>query len=82
MVTSGTMTARLDRLERNGLIRRERDSSDRRGVIVVLTKEGRQLIDKVIGKHVENEKVVFAGLARSEQEALNNLLAKLISSFK
>ena len=41
LVTSGTMTNRIDRLEDRGLVRREPDPSDRRGVRVVLTDEGR-----------------------------------------
>jgi DNA-binding MarR family transcriptional regulator len=82
MVTSGTMTARLDRLEHAGLIRRERDPNDRRGVVVMLSKEGRRLIDEAIGEHVKNETAVLAGLTRAEQEQLNGLLAKLIASVK
>lgn len=78
MVTSGTMTGRLDRLEKLGLVARERNPSDRRGTMVVLTQEGRRLIDEAVDAHVENEKEILSGLTRAEQEALNQLLAKLI----
>lgn len=80
MVTSGTMTSRLDRLERGGLIRRENDPNDRRGTIVVLTEKGISLIDQAVGAHVENETRFLAGLSRAEQQQLNELLAKLLAS--
>lgn len=79
MVTSGTMTSRLDRLQRQGWIRREPDPADRRGTLVMLTEEGFRLIDAAVTEHVANEKQVLAGLSRGEQEQLNTLLAKLIA---
>lgn len=79
MVTSGTMTGRLDRLEGLGFIARERNPTDRRGTMVVLTQEGCHVIDEAIGAHVENEKDVLSCLTRPEQEALSGLLAKLIA---
>lgn len=79
MVTSGTMTSRLDRLERRGWIRREPDPNDRRGTRVVLTDTGRRLVDEAVTAHVENERQVLAVLTRAEQEQLNALLAKLIA---
>lgn len=78
MVTSGTMTSRLDRLERNGWIRRGPDPGDRRGILVVLTEDGQRLIDEAVTAHVENERQVLSHLTRAEQEQLNGLLAKLI----
>ena len=48
MLTSGAMTNRLDRLETQGLLRREADPGDRRGVRVVLTKRGLKLVDQAI----------------------------------
>jgi DNA-binding MarR family transcriptional regulator len=46
MLSSGGMTNRIDRLEQAGLTRREADPDDRRGVVVGLTKKGRELIDR------------------------------------
>ncbi|WP_029062864.1 MarR family transcriptional regulator [Labrenzia sp. DG1229] len=80
MVTSGAMTGRLDRLEKLGFVARARNPNDRRGTLVELTKEGRDLIDKAIDAHVENEKSILSALKRNEQEQLNQLLAKVISS--
>jgi DNA-binding MarR family transcriptional regulator len=44
-LSSGGMTNRLDRLEEAGLVRRVADPDDRRGVLVALTRKGRELID-------------------------------------
>ena len=46
MLSSGGMTNRLDRLEKAGLVRREADPDDRRGVVVALTAKGRKVIDR------------------------------------
>ncbi|MBO0699635.1 MAG: MarR family transcriptional regulator [Zavarzinella sp.] len=48
-LSSGGMTNRLDRLEQAGLIRREADPEDRRGVVVGLTRKGQELIDVATG---------------------------------
>lgn len=79
MVTSGTMTGRLDRLEKLELVARERNPTDRRGMNVVLTPKGQTLIDEAIVAHVENEKKILSALSRAEQETLNALLAKLLA---
>lgn len=80
MVTSGAMTARLDRLEKSGLIARGPHPEDRRGVVVQLTEKGRALIDEAVTAHVENEHQVLSGLTREEQDRLAELLKKLIGS--
>jgi len=80
MVTSGTMTSRVDRLEKSGWVAREPDPDDRRGRLVALTKPGFALIDLAVTEHVDNEIGVLAGLSRKEQEALSTLLGKLIET--
>lgn len=80
MVTSGAMTARLDRLEKAGLIQRARHPSDRRGVVVQLTAKGLELIDEALAAHVANEHRTLAGLTREDRETLAKLLEKLIGS--
>lgn len=79
MISSGGMTARLDRLENAGLIERRPDPNDRRGKLIALTDAGRVVIDDTIGKHVANEQRLLASLTLKEQEALNDLLRKLIA---
>lgn len=80
MVTSGAMTARLDRLEKAGLIRRAPHPSDRRGVVVELTAKGRELTDEALAAHVANEHQILSGLTSEDREMLANLLEKLIVS--
>jgi DNA-binding MarR family transcriptional regulator len=82
MVTSGAMTARLDRLEKTGFIARAPHPEDRRGVLVQLTDKGRKLIDEAVTAHVENEHRILAGLTIAEQETLIELLEKLINTVK
>jgi DNA-binding MarR family transcriptional regulator len=82
MVTSGAMTARLDRLEKAGLIARAPQPEDRRGILVRLTAKGRELIDEAVTAHVENEHRILAGLTVEEQETLAELLEKVIVSVK
>jgi DNA-binding MarR family transcriptional regulator len=79
MISSGGMTARLDRLERAGLIERHPDPNDRRGKLIALTDAGRALIDETIGKHVANEQRILSPLSQAEQKTLNALLRKLIA---
>jgi DNA-binding MarR family transcriptional regulator len=82
MVTSGAMTARLDRLEKAGLTERAPHPSDRRGVVVRLTEKGLALTDEALAAHVANEHQILAGLTPEERETLAHLLGKLIGSVK
>ena len=77
MLTSSGTTKRLDRLEAAGHITRERDPSDRRGVLIALTPQGRSLIDNAAGKHLANERRILSGLSAEEQLQLADLLRKL-----
>lgn len=78
MLSSGGMTNRIDRLETAGLIERQKHPSDRRGVLVALTGQGRELIDKLVPLHVANEQRMLAALTAREQTQLGQLLAKLL----
>jgi DNA-binding MarR family transcriptional regulator len=78
LVSSGTMTNRLDRLEERGLIAREPNPNDRRGLDVLLTAEGLKLVDRAVGEHVENEERMLSGLTRSGLRQLDGLLRKLV----
>jgi DNA-binding MarR family transcriptional regulator len=77
MLTSSGTTKRLDRLERAGLIARQPDPEDRRGIIITLTAEGSSLIDKLTKAHMENERRLLSALSESEQRRLADLLRKL-----
>ena len=71
MVTSGTMTNRIDRLAEKKHVRRVPDPEDRRGILVELTDEGRELIDSVLISHVANEARLLQPLSREEQSTLS-----------
>ncbi|SOC90299.1 DNA-binding transcriptional regulator, MarR family [Rhizobium sp. AN5] len=82
MLSSGGMTARIDRLEREGLVERRRHPTDRRGVLVALTPIGVSLIDKMLAQHVENERIALAGLTVAEQQQFNALSIKLLEGLR
>jgi DNA-binding MarR family transcriptional regulator len=81
MITSGTMTNRLDRLEAASLIARRPDPSDGRGTLVALSKKGRALIDRALGDHAANEATLLSALTHEELESLSALLRKLLLSW-
>lgn len=82
LVTSGAITNRIDRMETKGLVRRTRDTVDRRSVKIRLTDLGLQLIDAVLPLHVANEARLFGELSRQDQEALVSLLSRLLDPFE
>lgn len=78
MLTSGAMTNRLDRLESKGLIRRQDDPTDRRGVRVVLTTAGRKLADKAIAVRFARANDLAAKLPAGDRQTLERLLRRLL----
>lgn len=74
MVTSGTMTNRLDRLESAGLIERRPNPKDGRGSVVALTDQGLRLIDQVVSEHVTNQHALVSGLDAASMAKLDCLL--------
>ncbi|MQW87362.1 MarR family winged helix-turn-helix transcriptional regulator [Sinorhizobium saheli] len=82
MVTSGTMTNRLDQLEKAGLVKRLDNPEDRRGVIIALTPEGLKRIDAAVAAHVANQQRMIAGLTPEERDAIDALLKKFLATFE
>lgn len=80
MVASGTMTHRLDKLERAGLIERAGDPTDRRGVLVRLTADGKRTVDAAVTAHVAREDELLAPLTPAERKRLADLLRRLAHS--
>ncbi len=80
MVTSGAMTARLDRLEKAGWIERLPNPEDRRGLLIQLTDAGRKLIDRALDAHVAGQHETVAGLTPAERDQLSALLARLLAT--
>jgi len=79
LVTTGTMTNRLDRLEERGLVRRLPNPDDRRGVVVELTPEAKALVDASIERHVANEQEMIAPLTARDRAELRRILRKLLA---
>ena len=81
LVTSGTMTNRVDRLTARGLVERQPDPDDRRGVIVRLTIEGKATVDAAFEGLVERERALLADLPARERKQLAALLRTLLAPF-
>ncbi len=81
LVTSGTMTNRIDRLEQRQMVRREPDPTDRRGVRVVLTDTGRTAVDSALSDLVTREHDVLAHLPEGRRDELAGLLRDLMRGF-
>jgi len=81
LVTSGTMTNRIDRLAAAGLVYREPDPRDRRGVLVTLSERGTAVVDAAFTDLLERERVLLARLGPREHEVLADLLRTLLVPF-
>lgn len=82
MVSSGTMTHRVDRLEQAGLVERIPDPSDRRGTLIHLTTKGFDLIERAVEAHVDNMQRLLGALDGADQKALSALLRQLLLSLE
>jgi DNA-binding MarR family transcriptional regulator len=81
LVTSGTMTNRLDRLEERGLVRRQQDSVDARSVRVQITAAGRKCVDGALADLVQRENVILASLSSKDRNLLSALLQRVVAPF-
>lgn len=82
MVTTGAMTKRIDRLERDGLVTRRPSMSDGRGRVVALTNAGRELIDQAFAEHMRNERRLLNLLTPDDAAHLESLLATWLACFE
>jgi DNA-binding MarR family transcriptional regulator len=80
LITSGAITNRVDKLVARGLVERRTDPSDRRSMLVALTDEGRELVERVTPAHTANEADVLGCLTSDERAALDTLLRKFLVS--
>ena len=81
LVTSGTMTNRVDRLAARGFVERSPDPDDRRGVIVRLTAEGKTAVDDAFEALIAAESRLLADLPPRERARLAALLRTLLAPF-
>lgn len=81
LVSSGTMTNRIDRLAEAGLVERLPDLTDRRGVIVRLTEAGRDRVDSALAGLLERERSLLAELSAADRDSLADLLRTVVAPF-
>ncbi len=81
LITKGTLTGVIDRLEEKKLVTRVPAADDRRCMRVVLTKKGEQTFENVFPKHIAHLKIRFDRLNKSELEVIRESLKKIRSLF-
>jgi DNA-binding MarR family transcriptional regulator len=79
LVTSGTMTNRIDRLADRGLVIRDDHPGDRRGVLVRLTNQGRETVDAALADLLDAERTMLAGLPDADRNQLVAALRQLLA---
>ena len=78
LVTSGTMTNRIDRLEAKGLVERLPDPNDGRGVIVHLTTAGRIAVDQALTGLLDRERVLLDSVSPEKRKIISDLLRQIV----
>lgn len=82
LVTSGTITNRLDRLESEGLLVRHPDPSDGRGIRVEITAKGIQVIDAALESLLLREREFMKKLGGNDQQTLAHFLSAILSELE
>ncbi len=82
MVSSGTMTNRIDQLEKAGLVERVLNPDDRRSVLIALTEAGFAAVESAVGLHVANQQRLTQGFSAEEKAQLDALLRKFLATFE
>ncbi|MBD8019335.1 MarR family winged helix-turn-helix transcriptional regulator [Brevibacterium gallinarum] len=82
MVTSGTMTNRIDRLVKVGWVSRRPDPKDRRSILVTLTEVGKQKVDNALSDLLVHEADLLAELTDAQKRKLTELLRTLSTGFE
>jgi len=82
MVTTGAISKRIDRLERDGLVTVRTSIDDGRGRIVALTPAGRRVIDDAFAAHMRNEHRLLEQLDADDAQALEAILTRWLSRFE
>jgi DNA-binding MarR family transcriptional regulator len=81
LVTSGTMTNRVDRLVERGLVTRQDHPNDRRGVLVELTDAGRDAVDAALAELIAAERQIMAALNVADHDQLTRSLRLLLARY-
>jgi DNA-binding MarR family transcriptional regulator len=80
MLSTGGTTARLDRLEKAGLVERSPSPSDRRGVLVRLTTHGFEVVDQAVGAGLAEQQRLLAHLSAEKRRQLDDLLREALQA--
>ncbi len=75
--TGGNMTVVIENLVKDGLVTRYKDPEDKRINFISITKKGKDIIDEIFPKHIENINEIFSSLTIEEKQSLIGLLKKL-----
>ena len=78
--SGSNVTTVVDNLERDKLVRRERDADDRRVQIVTISEQGRALIAQILPVHISRITLAMSALSRDEQRELGRLCKQLGTS--
>ncbi|RUM01355.1 MarR family winged helix-turn-helix transcriptional regulator [Rhizobium chutanense] len=82
MVSSGTMTNRIDQLEKAGFVERILNPEDRRSVLIALTDKGLAAVEEAVGAHVANQQRLTRNLTAEDKAEFDRLLKKFLSDFE
>jgi len=82
MITSGTMTNRVDQLQKVLLVERINNPDDGRGFLIQLTPKGLALVNQVVVAHIETQKSLVSPLSDNERQQLNDLLRRFLVSLE
>lgn len=82
MVSSGTMTNRIDQLEKAGFVERVINPEDRRSVLIALTEKGLAGVEAAVGAHVANQQRLTQSLSSKDKADLDRLLRKFLADFE
>ena len=80
MVTSGTMTNRIARLEADALVLRQINPEDSRSFLIELSPKGKDLIDQVLEAHVATQEKLLGDLSQQERDGLKTLLSRALAA--
>ncbi len=81
-LTSGTISVRIDRLVEEGLVERRPDPASKRTTLITLTARGRDVFERVVPAHLDNERRLLAALSDDERDLLAGLLRTLLVEFE
>ena len=76
LTTSGNITVVIKNLEKEGLIQKSADPKDKRSCIISLTDKGKQYIEAILPKHIDNIRSIFEVLSNEEKRVLKDILKK------